>query len=505
MEEIRSQLRFGNSWFGCLLKLKLADIAYYSLLILVLVLYIIINRQAGNAYPTPWPDEAHFLWQANSIAENNTLFCPELNTDRTIMWQPPGYLIFVGTVFKVFGSSLNIGRSISLLLMIVLFLMLMSLTTHYGNRWSVLFICSLFFLNSRFIACGNIARMEALLLFLVLAAVLLIQRNKSLFGLALLAVTPIVHFNGFYFALFGFALVIFKGELFTIIRSFTRTKILILIAVAAIWIGYAILIASNWDSFVLDMKYQFSRKEDAFIWQLLIENEALLLYLFLLIGIVIAIKLEIRVIELLFLALPALIIYPLGHELWYEVIDHLGYLLVAIFFIHISFLIFPIDRSLSRQYKRMGMGILLTALLITWNYRSDRIDNMFNYGSSFNFATMSIKGGAGYITENDQKELTRIIDSLATDKISLIIEFQPHADAFYFIDRAKNNHVTFSCPLFQHRKPDLLIVHFSRHLPNWWPYGIRALARTALTQDSSKHILYQRDQTEKWYFAKMSD
>lgn len=96
----------------------IADVALYGLLVVVIVAYIPINCQAGNSYPTPLPDEAHFLWQAHSVTTDNTLFSEKLNTDRTIMWQPPGYLIFIGIILKVVGPSLESGRQISLFLLI---------------------------------------------------------------------------------------------------------------------------------------------------------------------------------------------------------------------------------------------------------------------------------------------------------------------------------------------------------------------------------------------------
>lgn len=486
------------------MRLDRADLFYYTVLIAVLVAYIVVNRQADNSYPTPWPDEAHFLWQAHSVAEDNTLFSSELNTDRTIMWQPPGYAIFVGLLFKVFGSSLDVARMISLLLMIAAFLVLISLLTHYGNRWPILFISSLFFLNARFVACGNVARMEALLLLLVFTGFLLIQRGRSLSGLALLAISPIVHFNGFYFCLFGLGLVIFRGELFTFLRPFTREKITALVIVGTVWLAYVVLIAGNWESFILDMEFQLLRKARNTTWYLLFGNEALLLYLFILAGSIYAYKVKLRATELLFLATPALIIYPMGHELWYEVIDHLANLVVTVFFLHVWFHIIPIEGSILQRCKQFSLWVALMILLIGWNYRSDRIENMLDYKASFDFTTLGLKGGTAYLTDADQTVLSGILDSLASESGDLLVEFQPHADGFYFLDLAQKN-VKFSCPVFQRRKPDLLVVHFSRHLPSWWRFGDNALTRMGKTRHSTQHILYQRDSTELWYFVMAPD
>lgn len=159
---------------------RLSDIVFYSLIVAVVALYVLIHYQLGLSFPTPWPDEAHFLWQAHAFATNNSLFSEVLNTERTIMWMPPGYLILTGLYFKVVGTSLEAARLLSLLAMAAFFVLLVRFMAHYGHRWFALGLTSLFFFNARFIACGNIARMEALLLLAIVCAFILLKKRAIL-------------------------------------------------------------------------------------------------------------------------------------------------------------------------------------------------------------------------------------------------------------------------------------------------------------------------------------
>ena len=212
------------------------------------------------AFPTPWPDEAHFLWQAHAFAQDLSLFSTHLNTDRIILWMPPAYMVVVGAYFKVVGSSLEAGRLLSLLFMVPALWLLLRFVASFGSRWWALLFWGLFIVNARFIACGNIARMEALLLLMVSGAFLLLQRGHLTWGVLLLLFTPLVHFNGALFLTFGIAYAFYRFRIYKDVFSWNRWALALSVFHVLSWIGYAALATTNWESFMLDMGFQFQRK-----------------------------------------------------------------------------------------------------------------------------------------------------------------------------------------------------------------------------------------------------
>lgn len=483
---------------------RLSDLVFYSLIVAVVALYVLIHYQLGLSFPTPWPDEAHFLWQAHAFATNNSLFSEVLNTERTIMWMPPGYLILTGLYFKVVGTSLEAARLLSLLAMAAFFVLLVRFMAHYGHRWFALGLTSLFFFNARFIACGNIARMEALLLLAIVCAFILLQQGRFLYGLLILGLAPLLHLNGIYFGLAGVAFILYQTPLKSL-REMLNTRLLVVaLLVAVAWIAYGVLIAANWSSFIHDMGFQFRRKGGWDIWLVVTESQYLLLALLVLLGWAKAYSSKIRAIELLFFALPAWLIWPIGHELWYEVIHHTGYLLISMFAIHMWFQLLPASGIAKRGQIKMALTISFIFIVVWWNFRDQRIENMIYYPDRADLVTMGMKHEIPYITSADIALMSELLGSLARDNGSLSVEFQPNGDAFAFLELEQDG-VKFVCPVFQKREPDVLVVHRSRHLPTWWAFGDRALDRAGLTKDSSEHIWHERDGTEQWFVVVFSE
>lgn len=477
---------------------------YYALIAVVVIVHVVINRQAGLSFPTPWPDEAHFLWQARAVSVNNTLFAPELNTARTITWMPPGYMLLTGLYFKIVGTSLESARFLSLLAIVLFFVLLVHFLSHYGHRWYALALSGLFFINARFIACGNIARMEALLLLVVVGAFLLIQRGRIFWGLTILGLSPLLHFNGFYFALSGMAYVWYLTPRLNWRALLNRRLLWAVLIISAGWIGYGLLVLANWDSFVHDMIYQFSRKSERNVWQIISNGHYLVAFWIMVFGGIYAHRSRLRAFELLFLAVPGWLIWPIGHELWYEVIDHTGFLLVSLLAAHF-WLHLVLNREIVKwKWMKILLVVFFCAELLRWNYNGQRIENIFRYTEQAELVTMKVFPQVPYFTTEDRNRLSQLLTSLARDYRGLTVEFQPDGDAFAFIELEKEG-VQFVCPVFQRRNEDLLIVHMSRNLPRWWSFGKLALNSVGLITDLEKHAWYSRNETEMWFVAVLSE
>ncbi len=479
-------------------------IAFFGLLLAVIVFYILLNSHLGLSFPTPWPDEAHFLWQAHAFATNNSLLSPVLDGDRTIMWMPPGYMVLIGLYFKIVGTSLEAARLVSLLTMIAFFILLVRLLTYYGHRWLVLVLASLFLLNARLVACGNIARMESLLLVAVAGGFLLIQRGRLLFGLLVLVLIPILHFNGFYFLLAGLLYVWYKTSPGIWRGQLDIYSIAAVVGVLCAWIAYGLLIATNWDSFINDMGYQFERKGGRSLWYVLKDLQYQIDLAVFLLGGVYAYRSKIRGIELLFLALPAWIIWPIGREIWYEVIQYVGYLVISVFVLHVWSHLISTAKFLQGGSLRAFLSGLFFIVLLGWNFRYERIENMFRYPKEADLSSMDMRHDVPYITKDDRTLISEMLSHLSQAHNGLCVEFEPEADALLFVNLEREG-VTFTSPMFRKPNPELVIVHISRHLPTWWRHGDVVLDRAGMTRDSVNYIWYERDRTERWYVRAVSE
>ncbi len=482
---------------------KWSNVWFIALTAAVILTHVLINRQAGLSFPTPWPDEAHFLWQAHAISTNNTLFAPELNTERTIMWMPPGYMLLTGLIFKITGTSLESARFLSLITVILFFILLVKFLAGFGHRWYALVLASLFFLNAQFIACGNVARMEALLLLTVISAFLLIQRERYNTGLAILGLSPLLHFNGFFFLLAGLAYIFYIVPANERTRLLNRNLLMAALIVLAGWISYAFTIHANWESFVQDMSYQFGRKGERSFWSEISGAQYLTAFAIIAFGGVYTYLKRIRAFELLFLAVPSIIIWPIGHELWYEVIDHTGFLLVSVFAINIGLHFINENKFTVNKWAKSASIVTLLFGVLWWNYIGQRIENVLDYSANAELLSMKVVPEVPYLTLEEQNRLSGLLSSLSRKSSGLTVEFQPDADAFSFIELKKDG-VKFVCPLFQKREADILVVHLSRNLPPLYVFERQALARLGLTSDIEKHAWYKRDSTEMWIIGDLN-
>lgn len=477
---------------------------YWLAAFLIATIYVVVNLAMGTAFPTPWPDEAHFLWQAHAFAEESTLFAEELNTERIIMWMPPGYMVITGLLFKLTGTSLQAARLFSLAAMLLAFFLLVRYLSVHGHRWIALVLTGLFFLNSRFLACGNIARMEALLLAVVLGGFLLIQRRHHMLGVALLAVAPLIHFNGGYFLLFGVLYVVIRCPRRDLKLQWNRWTIAALTAVAMAWAGYVLLAVFNWESFIQDMGFQFTRKGTVDFWSEITSLHYVIEVAVMLSCWAYAYWHRLKVVELLFLIIPAWLIWPIGHELWYQVIQHLGYLGISILTMHVVMHFALNVTRANGSWWRSTVMVVFLVVVIGWNYRYERIEAMWQYPQSADLVTMDACAEIPYFTPRDRATIADFVMQLSRECGGLEVEFQPNADEFLILD-LEHHGVRFVCPLFERRWPDLVVVHDSRHLPDWWKFGKGQLARGGLTLDSLDHVWHSRDSTERWYFVALSE
>ncbi len=162
----------------------------------VLTVAAAIHRKAGYSMPLPWPDESAFVWPAIDFSRSWSLFSPHVNHDRVVMWMPPAYTIATGLVFSLVRPGLSAARWLSFGWLCASFVCLIWLLEAEDRNRPLWFVglvgASLVLCDPFFVAAGNLARMDSMLLCFVLLAALFIKRGHAAKGLFLSGFLPLI-------------------------------------------------------------------------------------------------------------------------------------------------------------------------------------------------------------------------------------------------------------------------------------------------------------------------
>lgn len=238
---------------------RAASIAFLFIVALSLVM---LRLTFGFEYPIPWNDETAFISQAFELFKNNTLYVWGMNQDSTVMWMPPGYMLTLAGVYKLFGYSFEISRWLSTTLYFfsywVSWHIVRSQTTGKTQLLSLLILTAAF-LSPNAIPSANVARMEALYAFIFLLSLVAALRERFLICLSLIVLAATIHFNAVYFLLPISAY--FAWQALTRKQTIIAPNEFFVLALAAwIMLSYLAYSVKNIDAFVRDMRFQFAYK-----------------------------------------------------------------------------------------------------------------------------------------------------------------------------------------------------------------------------------------------------
>lgn len=467
----------------------------------VIGLYAVALDLADFRYPPPERDEAFFLYPAYAFSQTGGFFSENLNPERTVMWMPPGHFVVYGTLFKFTGLSLEAARHLSGLLLLLALAGVFVLASRYGRAPSALLLVGLFLLNRYVVMTGNVARMEALLLLLVVGGFLLLQRGRAYLALALLATGPLVHPNGMYFLASGLLVHAF-GVLRR--RSPLRPRPhewLALGGVALLWGAYAAHVFSNWPGFLADMSHQFAFKRDFYLENPIRLGESLLFPLLALPLALYAVWRRLAAGWLLAIALPAWLIHTLGRMFWYEIYALLGYLLLALVLIHVLYDLIergPLRRVVLQQAVKTMVFFALLLLL----YLRMMIEIPLAYPEPFVWNQYRLGWETEYLTEADKGVIRDFLRQQARLERPLRVHYYPKAEGMMFQEEFAGE-MLFLHPIFCEMKPDLRIVRVSRFLPDWeLDHTRRFLSQAGIDPANPRFVFHARDNTEIWYFSR---
>lgn len=247
---------------GCWRFVRL-DREEWGCVLAVLAAVLFVRLAMGFEFPIPWNDEAAFISQGFEFSRTGSFYVFGLNTERVVMWMPPGFMLLLAAAYKVFGYSFELSRWISCLLYLgafgVALGILRSLRLEGWMRLVALVLTALAFVSPYSLAISNMARMEALYALLFLASLLAMLRERPGLGLALVLFGATVHFNAVYMLLPYLALIgwkILRRESLTLTPGELLALCLSTLALAA----YGVFVVRHIGGFLEDMKFQFDFK-----------------------------------------------------------------------------------------------------------------------------------------------------------------------------------------------------------------------------------------------------
>lgn len=474
----------------------------FALLIFILAVVVsfYVHSLAGYTLPAPWPDEAHFLWQSTAFAEHGTLFAPELNSYRDILWQPPGYFVLTGAVFEVFGADLWVARFASLIFLLCGLAVFWLILRRFVLPWPVYLLSGLFWTGSNFVACGNVARMEAPLIAFGLLGIYFLLRNRSITGLAILAITPLIHPNGLFFIAGGILILLLNRDDSTGSRlSPNRFGILACVLALGLWLWYAVYVAGHWDSFVHDMQFQFARKGQRSWVSELYSQDSVRFIVYFLPGLIWSIVGKRQFRPLPALAFSLWLLWVAGGEMWYRVFYLLAVLIAQILLIALACSAADNLKLLDGKWRRYLLAAVVGVFLLLTNLRFHNIERVWNLNQSLSFCDMTPQLNFPY---NEPVDISIVSDKVRKLAIggTTTIELVPSADAFLFT-QLRDDGYQFSIPLFCKRTPDILIYHDSPTLPAkfrvLWQEGLTTRGIDTIT--SPEFLIHENATGEKWY------
>lgn len=470
------------------------------LLFISIIVFVSWNthRMAGFGFPIPWPDESSFVWPAISFAEKGTMFAPQINPERTLMWMPPGYMMILGGILKFTEFTPELTRWVSWACVMMAFIIFSYWLLQFRLWFLTIPLAAGVFLNGTFTVAGNITRMDSMVLLLAVVAFLLLWSGRQLIGFFILFLTPLVHPNGMYFLTLALLARIFVNP------THEKPKICPIFILSGLvlsaWVFYAFHVAENWGAFIKDMNRQFGLKGQSEPFGMLFTFPRIL-YVLIFAGsfFYCAIK-KSQLVWFVGFGAAAMATSLMGQEMWYLIFRHIGFVVLA------SMVLWAIPFQ-NNWVGKVCVGV--TVILIWFSFHRQKIiPNPIGYpdGLTFFHDGMVLNRSTPYITDGDIHVVSEKIKNEFPAGSNARIVFFPAGDGLFFIDKL-GDHASPYDPTFTKTPADGFIVHVSRHRYQWWSDWEKIILPQPNGLESSLipgnlAPFYTRDSSEKWFFIK---
>lgn len=468
--------------------------AYWSCAFGFACVYGVLHLAAGFSLPVPWPDESAFLWQAISFAHTGTLFAPELNVGREVMWMPPGYMITLGVLFKIFGVSFELARAVSMGCVIGAFALIAAGLRRYPYSFITLILLGVVLLSAPLVVAGNTARMDAMLLLAAALSFYLFERRHNAWAASVAILSPLIHPNGVYLVVAAAGILAMHGR-WRSVTSATRSWIPVAGALA-VWILYLVHVGSNWSAFRSDMTFQLLVKQSNALPFFSIRNLAFVAACA--VAVVYGWRRHRTHALPVWFGAALLCVYGIGTDAWYECFNGVAIVMLAA-------VVIPIIMQTSRGWLPALRGTLARKSLAAGALFVFGVLGCSAIGSSGNTLTPDPDAWYGmrledqnvsYITADDNATVRAYLRMLQSAGNHVLVQFHPEADALFYADMETDS-LRFCQGTFYRFVPDLYITRTSRYIPQWYSAGFAvSLKRMGLLTMSAQQTLSMRDSTE---------
>lgn len=459
--------------------------------------------RAGFTLPNPWNDEAWFLWPAVSFMEHNTLHSAYLNPDRLMsLW--PVYQVPLGLLFKITGFSFELARWTSWFYLLLSYGGILALVRARPMPLLTSAITSLFFLGGSAVVAGNMGRPEAMVWALAVWSFVFLDRGHPWKALAFSFACAWAHQAGVFFCAGTWLCSLgmtFRSHLSWRLNPSDR----ILLGIAgAIGLAQGFFMLSNWsDYWIVTRSIMNESMGKGVFTRLLCSNKTPILAAHGTLLLVTAWRSP-RLLPPVVLGGVAFSIMLIRNQMWYEIYNHMSFLLLAL---SIGWLVHALVQQLaSRLLPRMGGGIrrilplaamsLVLLPLLKFNYAHGFITGPRNYPDKLGWGWGMQVAKHPYMTEADITAVVRKIERHTAIGRPCRVFFMPEGDGLFYHGRLPANTQPYY-GLAAQDKGDMAIVHVSRHQPEWWRKA-RVLQYIEQQEATSQPPFHVRENTEQW-------
>lgn len=469
----------------------------WAFVALVIVLSFYAHRSAGLTLPVPWNDEAWHAWEGHAFARTGTLLSPEINPERPTVFKGHGYSVFLGTVFRIFGFSLETGRWSSWFCTVAIFLGLIAMFQRLPRPYLSLPVIALFFLGSSYVVAGNVLREDTLTMALAVSGFYAMVVGRPVMSVGLAGLAVVVHPNGIYFLAPVLSVTVYQAlrrELHV-----SRIDLLCFIACSAGVLASGLFVLRHWDFFILDffgagLGVQSQRDPLGsisstgsivagawfailFLWSISMERRWLLPLTF----------------GFCCLAPPIL-----NQEMWYSVYRVTAFMVLVV--VTTQLVASAADRWFPARLKAFaGIAGACAALpLLVFSLRHGFIEGPRNYPQdmTWGWGMRMMSEDVPYITGDDIREVSEIIRADIGDLEGATAEFHNLGGDSVFFKKALEG-IQIRHRVYTESGGHVMVFHVSRYQPEWFR---RQLIEVISSRGVDlEHPAYVRDETEKWY------
>lgn len=419
--------------------------------ILYLLFVVLILSQLGFNFPVPWEDESAFVFQAISFSQTGSLFTNILSDSKIIMWIQPGYMILQAFFYKLFGFSFELARFISWIFYLSSIVLFYKIIKNFFNE-KLIFLSLLIFVLPSGLAIANVARMDGLILLILLSCVYFLFKKNYITTLSFMILGILIHFNIVYFSIVLVSTMALDFSKFRSVRFlFTKNKYdyIFLILSILMFLAYLLFIYFNLVDYKNDMAFQFARKLNRTPFYFDIQNIIILIVMFSVSFYFFIIKHRNFVI-LSSTGFSLFLLYANGQEMWY-----IFFLYLSICFFFVLFIAF-----FKNKYIKYSLSVIFILTILIKLFVGDFVGMNLRYYDT------------NYLdTKTKNNICNKIIELKEKNNIENMSIYINNGNDLFFYNFAKRNNIylvhLLPKEISKYRDVDIAVYIHREKDPSW--------------------------------------